>query len=115
MDEFKRERTTENKPFDKDDVDLFIHAIIHSLLDLKNVQIIAFAMNGRNPDDNKAFPATLKKRIATGNYPPYIRNMIVLDFSSILKDDHFYVLDDHLNRIGHEVIADVLLKNIRMQ
>ena len=115
MDEFKRDRTTENKPFDKDDVDLFIHAIIHSQLDLKNVQIIAFAMNGRNPDDNKAFPATLKKRIATGNYPPYIRNMIVLDFSSILKDDHFYVLDDHLNRIGHEVIADVLLKNIRMQ
>jgi hypothetical protein len=115
MDEFKRDRTTENKPFDKDDVDLFIHAIIYSQLDLKNVQIIAFAMNGRNPDDNKAFPATLKKRIATGNYPPYIRNMIVLDFSSILKDDHFYVLDDHLNRIGHEVIADVLLKNIRMQ
>jgi len=34
----------------------------------------------------------------------------VLDFSSILKDDHFYVLDDHLNRIGHEVIADVLLE-----
>lgn len=115
IDEFKRHRKAENKPIDKDDVDLFINAIIHSRLDLKKVQIIAFAMNGRNPDDNRAFPGTLKKRIATGDYPHYIKNMIVLDFSNILSDDHFYVLDDHLNRSGHQVIADVLLKNIRLQ
>ncbi|MFH1081390.1 MAG: hypothetical protein V1766_14235 [Pseudomonadota bacterium] len=114
MDEIRRPRPAEKKPLDKDDVDLFINAIMKSGLDLKNVQIIVFTMNGRNPDDNKAFPAELRRRIARGDYPRYIRGMIVLDLSDILKDDHFYVLDDHLNRTGHKMIADVLLKNIRI-
>lgn len=38
--------------------------------------------------------------------------MIVLDTSTILKQNHFYVLDDHLNRSGHEVIADEIIKAI---
>jgi hypothetical protein len=115
MDEIMRPRPAEKKPLDKDDIDLFINAITQSELDLENVQMIVFTTNGRNPDDNKVFPAELKKRIARGDYPRYIRQMIVLDLSDILKDDHFYVLDDHLNRTGHQVIADVLLKNIRME
>ena len=69
-------------------------------------------MNGRNPDDNKEFPAGLKKKLAAGNYPPYLRNMIVLDFSDQLKKQHFYVLDDHLNALGHKIIADTLAKTI---
>jgi len=36
--------------------------------------------------------------------------MIVLETSTILKQNHFYVLDDHLNRSGHEVIADEIIK-----
>jgi len=56
----------------------------------------------------------LKKRIAMGTIPLY-QEYDRVGFLDILKDDHFYVLDDHLNRIGHEVIADVLLENIRMQ
>ena len=38
--------------------------------------------------------------------------MIVLDISIILKQNHFYVLDDHLNRSGHEVMADEIIKAI---
>lgn len=112
INEFKQRRSVENKTVDKDEIDLFLNAIISSQLDLKNVQIIAFVMNGRIPDDNKTFPAALKKKITTGDYPSYIRNMIVLDFSNILKDDHFYVLDDHMNPGGHQVVADVLLQSI---
>lgn len=97
---------------DKDEVDLFINAIMYSGLDLQNVQIIAFVMNGRIADDNKEFPATLKKKITLHDYPDYIRKMIVVDFSNILNDDNFYVLDDHLNKTGHAVIADVLSKII---
>lgn len=97
---------------DKDEQDLFLNAIENSGLDLKNVTIICFVMNGRNPDDNTGFPAALKKKLATGNYPAYLKNMIVLDFSDKLQKDHFYVLDDHLNAKGHRVIADVLAKII---
>lgn len=38
--------------------------------------------------------------------------MIVLDTSTILKQNHFYVLDDHPNRLGHEVMTDEIAKAI---
>lgn len=108
----KNSNDDENKPIDKDEIDLFLNAIINSNLDLKNVQIIAFVMNGRIAEDNKEFPAMLKKKITSRDYPDYIRRMIVVDFSNILNDDNFYVLDDHLNKTGHAVVADVLYKTI---
>ena len=107
--EQKRSRTIAPK-IDKDELDLFLNAVENSGLDLKNVTIIAFIMNGRDPADNKDFPAGLKKKLATGNYPSYLKNMIVLDFSDKLLKEHYYVLDDHLNAGGHKVIADVLAK-----
>lgn len=112
IDEFNRTRSTE-KPLDKDEIDLFINAIVHSGLDLRQTKLIVFVMNGRNPDDNRAFPEALKKRIAGGGYPPFIAEMTVLDFSTSLKNEHFYVLDDHLNSRGHEVVADALLPIIK--
>jgi lysophospholipase L1-like esterase len=99
-----------NPKIDKDELDLFLNAIENSGLDLKNVTIIAFVMNGRNPADNKEFPDGLNKKLATGNYPSYLKNMIVLDFSDKLQKEHFYVLDDHLNAGGHKIIADMLAK-----
>ncbi len=98
---------------DKDEHDLFLNAIENSGLDLKNVTIIAFVMNGRNPADNRDFPAGLKKKLATGNYPPYLKNMIVLDFSARLQKEHFYILDDHLNAPGHRIIANTLAETIK--
>jgi len=97
---------------DKDEEDLFLNALINGGVDLTKVQIITFVMNGRNPLDNKDFPSKLKKKLAAGNYPPYLRNMIVLDFSDQLKKQHFYVLDDHLNAAGNMIIADTLTKTI---
>ena len=83
------------KPLDKDEIDLFINAIVQSGLDLRQTKLIVFVMNGRNPDDNRAFRETLKKRIAGGGYPPFIAEMTVLDFSTTLKNEHF--LDALLN------------------
>ena len=112
LDEFDRSRQ-QPAPIDRDEGDLFIHAIVNSGLDLSHTRIVAFVMNGRNPDDNRAFPEALKKKIKTGNYPPYIKDMIVLDLSGDLKANHFYTLDDHLNKEGHEVIADKLMNIIK--
>lgn len=99
----------------KDEQDLFLNAVENSGLDLKNVTIICFIMNGRNPDDNKDFPDGLKKKLSAGNYPSYLKNMIVLDFSDKLRKEDFYILDDHLNARGHMIIADVLAKVIEQK
>jgi lysophospholipase L1-like esterase len=112
-DEIEQRRVQAGTATDRDEVDLFLNAIEHSGLDLKKVTVIAFVMNGRNPEDNRDFPAALKKKLAAGNYPPYLRNIIVLDFSDKLQKGHFYVLDDHLNAAGHGIIADTLAKTIQ--
>lgn len=112
INEVRQPRLAQQTPIEKDDIDLFINAVVQNNLDLKNVKIIVFIMNGRIAADNKDFPAALKKRIIRNNYPSYIREMIVLDFSNILKDDHFYVLDDHLNQDGHVIVGDVLYQTI---
>lgn len=111
-DEIEQRRGQSGVVTDRDEIDLFLNAIENSGLDFKNVTIITFVMNGRNPADNRDFPAALKKKLAAGNYPPYLKNMIVLDFSDKLQKEHFYVLDDHLNAGGHRIIADTLAKTI---
>lgn len=112
-DELEQKRQqAQTPPLDRDEVDLFLNAVQHSGLDLEKTTIIAFVMNGRNPDDNRDFPAALKRKLATGHYPSYLQNMIVLDFSDALRKEHFYTLDDHLNAAGHEVIAAGLAKAI---
>ena len=105
----KQEHGKESKPLDKDDVDLFLNAVSHSSIDVSRVRIIAFIVNGRDPADNRDFTQALKRKISSGNYPPSIKNMIILDTAAILRADHFYVLDDHPNRTGHEALATALL------
>lgn len=112
LDEFSRSQD-KAPSIDRDEVDLFIHAIVHSGLDLRETNIITFVMNGRNPDDNRSFPEALKKKMVAGDYPSYIKRMIVVDLSPDLRAEHFHILDDHLNHRGHEVIADKLLPLIK--
>jgi len=101
----QKRRQAREPQSDRDEIDLFLNAVQNSGLDLTKTTIIAFVMNGRNPEDNREFPAALKRKLAGGNYPPYLKNMLVLDFSGQLHKEHFYTLDDHLNAAGHRVIA----------
>jgi lysophospholipase L1-like esterase len=105
----KQEQRKESKPLDKDDVDLFLNAVSHSGINVGNVRIITFIVNGRDPADNREFTQALKRKISLGNYPPSIKNMTILDTATILQVDRFYVLDDHPNRSGHEALATALL------
>ena len=70
-------------------------------------------VSGRNPADNIDFTRGLKERISNKDLPPFIKNMIVLDTSTIMKQNHFYVLDDHPNRAGHAAIAHEIAQVIK--
>lgn len=98
---------------DQDEIGFFLNALMHGPVDLQDVQIIAFVVNGRNPADNIDFTRELKARISNKDLPPFIKNMIVLDTGVIMKQHHFYVLDDHPNRAGHAVLANAILEVIR--
>jgi len=96
----------------QDEIGFFLNALIHGPVDLKGVQLIAFVVSGRNPADNIDFTRGLKERILNKGLPPFIQNMIVLDTSIIMKQNHFYVLDDHPNRAGHAAIAHEITQAI---
>jgi hypothetical protein len=92
---------------EKDDVDLFIHAVMHGPVDLSKVQIIVLDAVGKN-DFDRPFIGRLSERVKDKGYPPYIRNMVTVDITKILKKEDYYVLDDHWTKTGHEAIAAAL-------
>jgi hypothetical protein len=46
-------------------------------------------------------------------YPAFIRRLHTLDVAPLLNRRDFYVLDDHMNRHGHAVVADALATELR--
>jgi hypothetical protein len=98
------EKTVEN--IQLNDVDLFLHVLRQNEGILSSVPIIVFEMSGKN--QTNFFATGLKEKMVNSNNPPFIKNLIVLDMLQHLKDEHFYILDDHLNYQGHIVVADLL-------
>jgi hypothetical protein len=83
----------------------FINAMVHAApRDLGGLQIIVFDV-----DPTPAFIRALDAARRAEKYPPYIRNLRVVDLSQALTPEMRYVLDDHLNPRGHTTIADALL------
>lgn len=83
---------------------LFLNALMHAPQhDLSGLRIIV-----TDVDPDPTFIRTLDRLHASEQYPPYIRNMIVLDVSGRLTPDVHYLMDDHLRPAGHEAIAAAL-------
>jgi hypothetical protein len=92
------------------DVDLFLHVLKQNADILANRPLIVFEMNGINQSNQ--FINELNKKKSIPDQPPFIRNMVILDMSQHLENQHFYVLDSHLTAAGHAIVADVLYKTI---
>jgi hypothetical protein len=108
----KPKKTQQETAFEKDDVDLFINAVMNSPADLSKVQIVAFEAVGKD-DFDRPFIRKLTERIKNQDYPPFIRNMITMDVTKVITRDQYYVLDDHWTQAGHSAIAAALLKTIQ--
>ena len=93
------------------DVDLFLHVLKQNEDILSSVPIIVFEMSGKN--QTNFFTTGLKEKMINSNNQSFIKNLIVLDMLQYLKDEHFYILDDHLNYQGHIVVADLLSNVIK--
>lgn len=88
------------------DVDLFLHVLKQNADILSSVPIIVFEMNGR--DQSNTFTDELKQKAISSGNPAFIQNLIVIDMSQYLRENNFFVLDDHLNPSGHVIVADIL-------
>lgn len=83
---------------------LFLNALMHAPRhDLSRLRIIVTDI-----DPDPGFIRALDRLHVSEAYPPYIRDMIVVDVSARLTPDKYYVLDDHPRPAGHAAIADAL-------
>jgi hypothetical protein len=56
---------------------------------------------------NGEFLEVLKKEIASGNYPGYIENAALV--TDDVPETGYYILDNHMNKNGHRLLAERLL------
>ena len=99
----------ENRPTLNEEARMYINALVQSHVDLREIHIIVFEVDQHARND-ATFINSLKAEIAANSYPPYIENMSLLDLSSELKKDKYFLKwDGHLNKAGHKYIADSLV------
>ena len=94
---------SERTKFAVDSVDHFIKSLVLAREKLEGREILVFEVNGYN-EDMGFFTRELDARVRTGRVPKWL-SIEVLDVSQILRDEHFYILDDHLRASGHKLLA----------
>lgn len=94
---------------DKDEGDLFLNAIMNSGVDLSDTQIIALTWTAA---DARFFQA-LKRKIIDGEYPAYIKKMVLVNAIQGISKEDVYVLDDHPRSVVHKLVAEIILNIIK--
>jgi len=84
-----------------DEYNAFLRILNENLQLPKNAKIIVFNIDYRKckPD---FIPGLLKN---IDNYPDLKSKTVFFNFSKVLNDRYFYILDDHMNADGHLLIA----------
>ncbi len=74
-----------------------------------DLAILAFELNPAGLPD-PGFPNALKQAVALADLPPALRRLHVVDFTPLLRAQHYFDLDDHLNAAGHDLVARELAR-----
>jgi hypothetical protein len=87
------------------EAELFLNALVHAgKTPLDAVQVIVLEVNQELGHPRRFIEAV--DRVARAEvYPAWVRRLRTFDTTSVLKDDDFYVLDDHMNAKGHEAVG----------
>lgn len=94
--------------FHQEETEAFVNALLHSPVDLSGLTVIVVELNELAANDGK-FIGQLNERLAAKDHPLFDR-LLALDLSNTLSPDDYYVLDDHLNARGHQVVARRLIE-----
>lgn len=96
-----------------EEAELFVNALTHaSRTPLDEVQIIVFEIN-EQISPARPFIAALNEVKRRDGYPAFVRRLIPIDVAPLLTPKDFYILDDHMNANGHEVVAGALAAPLR--
>ncbi|MBN1870927.1 MAG: hypothetical protein JW847_10165 [Candidatus Omnitrophica bacterium] len=91
-------------------VEVFLHAVTYaSQADLSNVQIIVLVLDTQEKDD-RAFLTALNREKRRPKYPRHIQNLSTVELSSHLPEEYHFVLDGHINKKGHDKVAEEVIR-----
>jgi hypothetical protein len=99
-----------------EEAELFLNAMEHAGQTpremLSKVQIIVLEIS-QDPAHPRAFVPALAEVSRRDGYLPFVQLLLTLDTTAVLKPEHFYVLDDHMNAEGHRVVGEALAQLIK--
>lgn len=81
------------------------------MFDLQDLSDNSFLRGSKN-FDSALFLGYVKYLSFYGKYPEFIRNAMIFDASKILSKKEYFILDGHINQLGHERIAKEILSLI---
>jgi hypothetical protein len=86
----------------------FLNALMRaSRTPLDHVQVVVFEAN-QQIRPGRPFIAALDQVRRREEYPPFVRQLLTLDIAPLLTPADFYVVDDHMNPHGHQVVGEAL-------
>jgi hypothetical protein len=87
------------------EAELFLNALVHAgKTPLDAVQVVVLEVNQELGHPRRFIDAV--DRVSRAEvHPAWVRRLVTFDTTSVLKDDDFYVLDDHMNAKGHEAVG----------
>jgi len=99
-----------------EEAELFLNAVEHAgqtpRETLSKVQIIVLEIS-QDPAHARAFIPALAEVSRRDGHPPSVQLLLTLDTTSLLKPEDFYILDDHMNAHGHQVVGEALAQLIK--
>lgn len=93
------------------EVEYFLHVLMNCTIPLNNVRIVVTELNTHNAFSD-TFITALAVEVVKEKYPDWIRNMKVVNVSTILEEDDFFLIDGHINENGHRKVVDKLLSEV---
>ncbi len=93
------------------EVNAFLYALSNSSIDLSDIKIIVFEINGYARNDS-LFINKVNERLLDKYTGLKAKSIKAIDFSSILGEDKYFRLDDHINPLGHQSIAEAVAELI---
>ena len=102
-------------PYEPDDPDVFLEVMKHLALDLTKVRIIVTELSPLETL-RSTFLDGLARTLAEGDEGEYWRraDMRVVDVSDVLDESTYFVLDHHLNALGHRAVAARIMQAMRL-
>jgi hypothetical protein len=100
---------------EKDEVEAFLGVLLNCGLDFSGVQLMFFKANSFDPRESR-FVNSLRQKISSGPYPPFIKKMIVMDAGKYLHEKtDIFLLNGHYNQRGNRVIAEMIIQHMAPQ